>query len=134
MPELISAHPSQRLNPPFAALEAPYRPPGRLNFERIEALLDARQVAAKDHIWEDPGYFAGLLNERVIAPDPLRYSDFDQSKGREALDKRPNRASIKTKRKAKKALDNIWEYDNQYDLKVSEQATLIDTLQNFSQT
>ncbi|KAI0394681.1 hypothetical protein F5Y17DRAFT_466175 [Xylariaceae sp. FL0594] len=46
--------------------EAPYRPPAKLDFERIESLLSARTVRAEDHIWslrEDPSYFAETLLE-----------------------------------------------------------------------
>ncbi|OBR02125.1 hypothetical protein CH63R_14426 [Colletotrichum higginsianum IMI 349063] len=48
------------------AAEAPYRPPARLDFNRIESLLRARLEVAKDHVWalrEDPGYFAEQLAE-----------------------------------------------------------------------
>ncbi|KAK0667106.1 hypothetical protein QBC41DRAFT_304643 [Cercophora samala] len=44
------------------AAEAPYRPPARIDFARIELLLEAKVSAAKDHIWalrEDPDYFSG---------------------------------------------------------------------------
>ncbi|KAI1744849.1 hypothetical protein F4680DRAFT_168412 [Xylaria scruposa] len=43
------------------AKEAPYRPPARLDLQKIESLLSARTVRAEDHIWslrEDPSYFA----------------------------------------------------------------------------
>ncbi|AEO69920.1 uncharacterized protein THITE_2081075 [Thermothielavioides terrestris NRRL 8126] len=46
------------------AEEAPYRPPGRLDFGRIESLLAARSSAAEDHLWalrEDPSYFSNQL-------------------------------------------------------------------------
>lgn len=43
------------------AKEAPYRPPARLDLQKIESLLSARTARAEDHIWslrEDPSYFA----------------------------------------------------------------------------
>ncbi|KAK3900268.1 hypothetical protein C8A05DRAFT_17403 [Staphylotrichum tortipilum] len=46
------------------AEEAPYRPPGNLDFGRIESLLSARTTAAEDHLWalrEDPSYLAEQL-------------------------------------------------------------------------
>ncbi|KAI1127038.1 hypothetical protein F5Y10DRAFT_243534 [Nemania abortiva] len=46
------------------AKEAPYRPPARLDLQRIESLLSARTVRAEDHIWslrEDPSYFAETI-------------------------------------------------------------------------
>ncbi|KAI0096982.1 hypothetical protein GGR51DRAFT_542202 [Nemania sp. FL0031] len=46
------------------AKEAPYRPPARLDLEKIESLLSARTVRAEDHIWslrEDPSYFAETM-------------------------------------------------------------------------
>ncbi|KAK4236499.1 hypothetical protein C8A03DRAFT_16841 [Achaetomium macrosporum] len=46
------------------AEEAPYRPPGRVDFGHIESLLAARTSAAEDHLWslrEDPGYFSDQL-------------------------------------------------------------------------
>ncbi|KAK4151230.1 hypothetical protein C8A00DRAFT_36130 [Chaetomidium leptoderma] len=46
------------------AAEAPYRLPARLDFKRMELLLEAKVSAAKDLIWalrEDPGYFADRI-------------------------------------------------------------------------
>ncbi|KAJ8129257.1 hypothetical protein O1611_g4371 [Lasiodiplodia mahajangana] len=46
------------------AKEAPYRPPARLDLEKIESLLSARTVRAEDHIWslrEDPSYFVETM-------------------------------------------------------------------------
>ncbi|KAK4096550.1 hypothetical protein N658DRAFT_511115 [Parathielavia hyrcaniae] len=46
------------------AEEAPYRPPGRLDFGRIESLLAARTSAAEDHFWslrEDSSSFNDQL-------------------------------------------------------------------------
>ncbi|RYC62729.1 hypothetical protein CHU98_g3466 [Xylaria longipes] len=46
------------------AKEAPYRPPTRLDLQKIESLLSARTVRAEDHIWslrEDPSYFAETM-------------------------------------------------------------------------
>lgn len=46
------------------SVEAPYRLPTKLDFGRIESLLQARLSAAEDHIWtlrEDPSYFADQL-------------------------------------------------------------------------
>jgi hypothetical protein len=44
-----------------AAIEAPYRVAGRLDFARLRALVSARIGDLEDHTWtlrEDPGYFA----------------------------------------------------------------------------
>ncbi|XXH01415.1 hypothetical protein Hte_007775 [Hypoxylon texense] len=46
------------------AKEAPYRPPAKLDLQKIESLLSARTVRAEDHIWslrEDPSYFAETM-------------------------------------------------------------------------
>ncbi|KAI1108569.1 hypothetical protein F5Y14DRAFT_74617 [Nemania sp. NC0429] len=46
------------------AKEAPYRPPAKLDLEKIESLLSARTARAEDHIWslrEDPSYFAETI-------------------------------------------------------------------------
>ncbi|KAK0744793.1 hypothetical protein B0T21DRAFT_358403 [Apiosordaria backusii] len=46
------------------AAETPYRLPARIDFKRMELLLEAKVSAAKDHIWalrEDPGYFADRI-------------------------------------------------------------------------
>ncbi|KAI0380602.1 hypothetical protein F5Y04DRAFT_95178 [Hypomontagnella monticulosa] len=55
------------------AREAPYRPPARLDLQRIESLLSARTLRAEDHIWslrEDPSYFAEtILNMKDHLPD-----------------------------------------------------------------
>ncbi|ATY61278.1 hypothetical protein A9K55_005689 [Cordyceps militaris] len=43
------------------AAEAPYRLPDQLNLGRLESLLEAKMLAAEDHVWalrEDPAYFA----------------------------------------------------------------------------
>ncbi|KAI1275802.1 hypothetical protein F5Y07DRAFT_166175 [Xylaria sp. FL0933] len=48
------------------AKEAPYRPPTRLDLQKIESLLSARTIRAEDHVWslrEDPGYFAETMLE-----------------------------------------------------------------------
>lgn len=48
------------------AAEAPYRLPARIDFARIDLLLEAKVSAAKDHIWalrEDPDYFANRVND-----------------------------------------------------------------------
>ncbi|KAK4110152.1 hypothetical protein N656DRAFT_838666 [Canariomyces notabilis] len=48
------------------AAEAPYRLPSRIDFKRMELLLEARVSAAKDHIWalrEEPDYFADKILE-----------------------------------------------------------------------
>lgn len=48
------------------AKEAPYRPPAKLDLERIESLLSARTARAEDRIWslrEDPSYFAETVLE-----------------------------------------------------------------------
>lgn len=50
------------------ALEAPYRVPARLDFDRIETLLGAKVASAKHHIWqlrEDPGHFTEQLHETM---------------------------------------------------------------------
>ncbi|KAI0444142.1 hypothetical protein F4803DRAFT_512780 [Xylaria telfairii] len=55
------------------AKEAPYRPPARLDLQKIESLLSARTVRAEDHIWalrEDPSYFAEtMLDMKEHLPD-----------------------------------------------------------------
>ncbi|KAM7199791.1 hypothetical protein V8F20_005661 [Naviculisporaceae sp. PSN 640] len=46
------------------AEETPYRPPQKLDLQRIISLLAARVASAQDHIWalrEDPGYFLDEL-------------------------------------------------------------------------
>ncbi|KAI0533533.1 hypothetical protein GGR58DRAFT_486103 [Xylaria digitata] len=46
------------------AKEAPYRPPARLDLQKIESLLSARTVRAEDHVLslrEDPSYFAETI-------------------------------------------------------------------------
>ncbi|KAM3504436.1 hypothetical protein MY10362_003556 [Beauveria mimosiformis] len=43
------------------AAEAPFRLPERLDLARLESLLEAKMLAAEDHVWalrEDPAYFA----------------------------------------------------------------------------
>jgi hypothetical protein len=48
------------------AAEAPYRVPARPDFARIEALLEAKTLAAKDHIWalrEDPAYLSEIIGD-----------------------------------------------------------------------
>ncbi|KAB5572323.1 hypothetical protein GE09DRAFT_1269069 [Coniochaeta sp. 2T2.1] len=48
------------------AEEAPYRVPSRIDFARIESLLEARMSAAKDHIWalrEDPAYLGEVVTQ-----------------------------------------------------------------------
>ncbi|ESZ89606.1 hypothetical protein SBOR_10011 [Sclerotinia borealis F-4128] len=100
-PEPISATPSQRLNPIFAATETPYKPPGRLDFEMIEALLDARKAAAEDHIWslrEDPIHYARLLNVILNAYEALSFwnslqEDFRNLKKLEEKDRISNAVS-----------------------------------------
>ena len=54
--------------PSLAALsmEAPYRVPASLDFERLKAVIAAKFSAAKDHLWalrEDPGYFASFVTD-----------------------------------------------------------------------
>ncbi|RAL67590.1 hypothetical protein DID88_008343 [Monilinia fructigena] len=74
-PEPIIATSSQRLDALFAATEAPYRPPGRMDFQRIEELLEAACTAAQDHIWtlrEDPSYIAEIFEERATHQDYYR--------------------------------------------------------------
>ncbi|KAI2635615.1 hypothetical protein GGS26DRAFT_506091 [Hypomontagnella submonticulosa] len=55
------------------AREAPYRPPARIDLQKIESLLSARTVRAEDHIWslrEDPSYFAEtVLDMKEHLPD-----------------------------------------------------------------
>ncbi|KAI1779421.1 hypothetical protein F4818DRAFT_140310 [Hypoxylon cercidicola] len=55
------------------AKEAPYRPPAKLDLQKIESLLSARTVRAEDHIWslrEDPSYFAEtMLDMKEHLPD-----------------------------------------------------------------
>ncbi|KAH7230238.1 hypothetical protein BKA59DRAFT_478182 [Fusarium tricinctum] len=48
------------------ATEAPYRLPAKLDFDRLSSLLEARKLAAEDHVWslrEDPAYFADQFRE-----------------------------------------------------------------------
>ncbi|KAM0487345.1 hypothetical protein ACHAP7_001857 [Fusarium lateritium] len=48
------------------AAEAPYRLPATLDFNRLTSLLEARKLAAEDHVWslrEDPAYFADQFRE-----------------------------------------------------------------------
>ncbi|KAI0970428.1 hypothetical protein F4678DRAFT_139287 [Xylaria arbuscula] len=56
------------------AKEAPYRPPAKLDLQKIESLLSARTVRAEDHIWslrEDPSYFAEtMLDMKAHLLDP----------------------------------------------------------------
>ncbi|KAI0204890.1 hypothetical protein F4808DRAFT_448528 [Astrocystis sublimbata] len=62
--------------------EAPYRPPAKIDLQKIESLLSARAVRAEDHIWslrEDPSYFAETmlemkehLPENLLTTKPLR--------------------------------------------------------------
>lgn len=55
------------------AKEAPYRPPAKLDLQKIESLLSARTILAEDHIWslrEDPSYFAEtMLDMKEHLPD-----------------------------------------------------------------
>ena len=49
-----------------SAAEAPYRVPAELNLQRLESIIQAKLLAAEDHVWalrEDPGYFASVLQE-----------------------------------------------------------------------
>lgn len=49
------------------ARDAPYRPPVKLDMNRLVSLLAARTVRAEDHVWalrEDPSYFADTILER----------------------------------------------------------------------
>ncbi|KAI0869427.1 hypothetical protein GGS24DRAFT_163939 [Hypoxylon argillaceum] len=65
------------------AKEAPYRPPAKLDLEKIESLLSARTVRAEDHIWslrEDPSYFAETMldmKEHLITVNPTTKSPLD---------------------------------------------------------
>ena len=48
------------------AMEAPYRVPARLDFNRLQAIIAAKRSAAEDHIWalrEDPNYFVDTMFE-----------------------------------------------------------------------
>ncbi|KAH6959595.1 hypothetical protein BKA56DRAFT_600607 [Ilyonectria sp. MPI-CAGE-AT-0026] len=48
------------------AAEAPYRLPARLDFGRLESLLEAKKSAAEDHAWalrEDPAYYTEQFRE-----------------------------------------------------------------------
>ena len=45
------------------AAEAPYRLPGRLDFNRLKSLVNAKRASVEDHVRglrEDPGYFADV--------------------------------------------------------------------------
>ncbi|KAI0398954.1 hypothetical protein F4802DRAFT_603444 [Xylaria palmicola] len=64
------------------AKEAPYRPPARLDLQKIESLLAARAVRAEDHIWslrEDPSYFAEtMLDMKEHLPDTHSSTKFQR--------------------------------------------------------
>ena len=78
--------------PSLAAMsaEAPYRVPASVDFQRLEAIIDGKASAAKDHIWalrEDPGYFAAFVAElsvhrleRVLDENGRRHPDLDTSR------------------------------------------------------
>lgn len=47
--------------------EAPYRPPSRVNFKRLHAIVSAKRLSSESHIHdlrEDPGYFSQIMLER----------------------------------------------------------------------
>jgi hypothetical protein len=73
-PKPVQISPALRLRtetgsfPTLATLasEAPYRVPARTDFERMESLLEAKMLAARDHIWalrEDPRYFLEAVQD-----------------------------------------------------------------------
>ncbi|KAB2101763.1 hypothetical protein AG0111_0g9460 [Alternaria gaisen] len=48
------------------SLEAPYRLPAHLDFDRLKAMASAERNSREDHLWsmrEDPGYFAEAMQE-----------------------------------------------------------------------
>ncbi|KAF7893650.1 uncharacterized protein EAF02_001188 [Botrytis sinoallii] len=48
------------------AAEAPYRLPSKLDFHRLQVIVEARRISAEDYIRdlrEDPGYFAEVLGD-----------------------------------------------------------------------
>ncbi|KAF2966549.1 hypothetical protein GQX73_g7027 [Xylaria multiplex] len=74
------------------AKEAPYRPPARLDLEKIESLLSARTVRAEDHIWslrEDPSYFAETIlemKEHLLDIRPTTKSQRDDTQWARAIE------------------------------------------------
>ncbi|KAI0141523.1 hypothetical protein BJ166DRAFT_604128 [Pestalotiopsis sp. NC0098] len=49
------------------AMQAPYRPPAKIDLAKIESLLAAKVTRLEDHIWalrEDPSYFSDLVFEK----------------------------------------------------------------------
>lgn len=57
---------NQESTPTALALEAPYRAPDAFDFGRLKSLVEAKRKAVQDHfllLREDPGYFAGLIQE-----------------------------------------------------------------------
>ena len=48
------------------ASETAYRLPARLDWKRLQTLIDAKRSAAEDHVWnlrEDPAYFADVAGD-----------------------------------------------------------------------
>ena len=65
-PPQLSSDPTAWASLASLVAEAPYRIPGRLDLNRLKAIIAAKRSAAKDHIWalrEDPGYFADTVKD-----------------------------------------------------------------------
>ncbi|MCJ1315361.1 hypothetical protein MMC15_000678 [Xylographa vitiligo] len=62
-PEPVVTDPTAWPSLAAMSMEAPYRVPAHLDFQRLRAIIAANLSAAKDHLWalrEDPGYFANF--------------------------------------------------------------------------
>ena len=65
-PEPIVLDPTAWPSLAAMSMEAPYRVPAHLDFQRLRAIIAANFSAAKDHLWalrEDPGYFANIARD-----------------------------------------------------------------------
>lgn len=65
-PPLLLPHGSskQYVSLAITTLEAPYRSPANIDFDRLEAFITAHFTAVEDHLWalrEDPGYYADTV-------------------------------------------------------------------------
>ncbi|MCJ1405640.1 hypothetical protein MMC11_008869 [Xylographa trunciseda] len=65
-PEPVITDPTAWPSLAAMSMEAPYRVPAHLDFQRLQAIMAANVSAAKDHLWalrEDPGYFASVARD-----------------------------------------------------------------------
>ncbi|MCJ1385502.1 hypothetical protein MMC17_008625 [Xylographa soralifera] len=65
-PEPVVTDPTACPSLAAMSMEAPYRVPAHLDFQRLRAIIAANFSAAKDHLWalrEDPGYFANVATD-----------------------------------------------------------------------